>query len=82
MKSTLLFSLAMVFLTILTIPASAGRMPDYHCGEQASRCEKACDEMAEQSKNANAYQRCLDRCQEQSQQCEERREGYRQCKDK
>jgi len=67
-----IMSVSMVLLALMTATVFAGSMPDYKCADQNSRCEKACDEMAEESKNANAYQRCLDRCQKANQSCEER----------
>ncbi|MGE4545332.1 MAG: hypothetical protein AB7D06_14585 [Pedobacter sp.] len=72
-------SLSIVFLALMTATVFAGSMPDYKCAEQNTRCEKACDEMAEGSKNANAYQRCLDRCQEANQRCEERQSKTTGC---
>lgn len=65
-------TLSLLFIALMATAAPAGSMPDYRCGEQHSRCEKACDEMAENSKNANAYQRCLDRCADANERCEQR----------
>jgi hypothetical protein len=72
MMNYVTMSLSMMIATLMTTAALAGSMPDYKCAEQNTRCEKACDEMAEGSQNANAYQRCLDRCLEANQSCVER----------
>lgn len=65
-------SLSMLIVALMTATAFAGSMPDYKCGEQNTRCQKVCDEMADGPKNAKAHQRCLDRCQEDNRSCEER----------
>lgn len=72
-------SLSIAIMALMAATAFAGSMPDYKCGEQNARCEKACDEMAEGSKNANAYQLCLKRCQEANRSCMERQSKTTGC---
>jgi hypothetical protein len=72
-------SLSLVLFGLFAATCFAGSMPDYHCGDQLDRCEKACDRQAEESKNANAYQRCLDRCTEMNQKCEARQSKTTEC---
>lgn len=54
---------ALLFVAILISPAFAGPITDYHCAERYSQCQASCDNSADTTKNANAYQKCLDQCE-------------------
>jgi hypothetical protein len=88
MKSPVIY-LALLFLAISVTAVCAGSMPDYKCREQASRCEKRCDDKMEEahedainfgfSGTSNTYQKCLDRCREMEQRCNDRQRETTRC---
>ncbi|MEZ4601017.1 MAG: hypothetical protein R2940_14610 [Syntrophotaleaceae bacterium] len=74
-----LFFLSLAAVGFLAVNTFAGHMPDYHCDEQLSQCERGCDQLAEESRNANAYQECLDRCAKAHRRCQERQDKTTIC---
>lgn len=65
---------ALVILSVTAGSALAGSGPNYDCARQNQRCVAACDEGADQGKNAKKYQACLDNCDRADKSCTERQD--------
>lgn len=70
---------ALLLAGLLISPAFAGPGPDYNCEKSYSQCQASCDNSADTSKNAKAYQKCLDQCEKANRSCEQRQEKATAC---
>ena len=76
----ILFAAAAVAALILTAgPSLAVNATNHDCAGQDDSCTKGCDDAADQSKNARAYQRCLSNCARASRLCEARQDQTNDC---
>jgi hypothetical protein len=72
--------LTAVLMTIsLSLALAADRMPNYNCGKVGKDCTANCDKKADTSKNAKAYQKCLDGCEKAEKDCNNRQDNATGC---